>query len=138
MPSKNGINLYCAVIVKARGRQDPLQDGHQRTAARLMILSRTIARQAVIAAGTRPKLVRGLGIGDDGCDPVSSGSRGARPPMIVGGLAAKSKGAWVYAALFAIYFVPMQIVLDHLCDVGGKIALVATKPSGARRPARTT
>jgi hypothetical protein len=30
-----GPNLYCAVIVKTRRREDPLQDRHQRTAARL-------------------------------------------------------------------------------------------------------
>jgi hypothetical protein len=35
---------------------------------------------------------------------------GLSAPFIVGGLA-ESQGVWVYVALFAIYFIPMQGVL---------------------------
>ena len=73
-----------------------------------MILSRTIARRRV-AAGTRPSWFEAWGLVM--FDAVLFfGIAGLSAPMIVGGLAA-SKGAWVYAALFAIYFIPMQIVL---------------------------
>jgi len=73
-----------------------------------MILSRTLARKR-IAAGVRPGWFGAWG-------PVMAdaalffGIAGFSAPFIVGGLAA-SQGAWVYAALFAIYFIPMQIVL---------------------------
>ncbi len=73
-----------------------------------MLISRTLARQR-IAAGVRPSGPRAWG-------PVVAdavlffGIAGASAPLIVGGLA-ESKGAWVYVALFAIYFIPMQIVL---------------------------
>ncbi|WP_458791874.1 hypothetical protein [Yoonia sp. MH D7] len=73
-----------------------------------MLISRTLARKRV-AAGVRPS---GLGAwGPVIADAVLFfGIAGLSAPMIVGGLA-ESKGAWVYAALFAIYFIPMQIVL---------------------------
>ena len=73
-----------------------------------MIASRLIARKR-IAAGSRPSWFGAWG-------PVMFDAvvffsiAGFSAPLIVGGLAA-SKGAWVYAALFAIYFIPMQIVL---------------------------
>ena len=73
-----------------------------------MILSRTIARRRV-AAGTRPSWFEAWGLVM--FDAVLFfGIAGLSAPMIVGGLA-QSQGAWIYAALFAIYFIPMQIVL---------------------------
>ena len=73
-----------------------------------MILSRTIARRRV-AAGTRPSWFEAWGLVM--FDAVLFFCiAGLSAPMIVGGLAA-SKGAWVYVALFTIYFIPMQIVL---------------------------
>ena len=73
-----------------------------------MILSRTIARRRV-AAGTRPSWFEAWGLVM--FDAVLFFCiAGLSAPMIVGGEAA-SKGAWVYVALFAIYFVPIQIVL---------------------------
>ena len=73
-----------------------------------MILSRTIARRRV-AAGTRPSWFEAWGLVM--FDAVLFFCiAGLYAPMIVGGLAA-SKGARVYVALFAIYFIPMQIVL---------------------------
>jgi hypothetical protein len=73
-----------------------------------MILSRTIAR-ARVAAGKRPSWLEAWGLVM--IDAVLFFAiAGLSAPYIVGGLAA-SKGAWVYAALFAIYFIPMQIVL---------------------------
>ena len=70
-----------------------------------MILSRTLARKR-IAAGVRPGWFGAWG--PDAA--LFFGIAGFSAPFIVGGLAA-SQGAWVYAALFAIYFIPMQIVL---------------------------
>lgn len=73
-----------------------------------MILSRTIARRRV-AAGIRPSWLAawGLVIFDT---VLFFTIAGLSAPYVVGGLAA-SKGAWLYVALFAIYFIPMQIVL---------------------------
>ncbi len=73
-----------------------------------MILSRTIARKR-IAAGTTPSWFEAWGLVMTDAI-LFFGIAGGTAPYIVGGLA-QSKGAWVYAALFAIYFVPMQIVL---------------------------
>lgn len=73
-----------------------------------MILSRLIARRRV-AAGTCPSWFEAWSLVM--LDAVLFFCiAGLSAPLIVGGLAA-SKGAWVYAALFAIYFIPMQIVL---------------------------
>lgn len=73
-----------------------------------MLVSRTLARKN-IAAGVRPTWLGAWG-------PVIAdavlffGIAGFSAPFIVGGLA-DEKGAWVYVALFAIYFIPMQLVL---------------------------
>tara|TARA_R110002051_G_scaffold73277_1_gene133121 strand:+ start:3707 stop:3976 length:270 start_codon:yes stop_codon:yes gene_type:complete len=73
-----------------------------------MIISRTLARKR-IALCVRPSWFEAWG-------PVMADAvlffaiAGFSAPYIVGELAA-SQGAWVYAALFAIYFIPMQIVL---------------------------
>lgn len=73
-----------------------------------MILSRTIARRRM-AAGATPSWFEAWGLVM--ADAVLFfGIAGFSAPFIVGGLA-DSQGAWVYAALFAIYFIPMQIVL---------------------------
>ena len=73
-----------------------------------MILSRTIARRR-IAAGTNPGWFGAWGL--VAADAVLFFTlAGLSAPMIVGGLA-DTKGAWVYIALFAIYFIPMQGVL---------------------------
>lgn len=73
-----------------------------------MIISRTIARRRV-AAGIRPSWIAAWGLVL--CDAVLFfGIAGLTAPYIVCGLAA-SKGIWVYVALFAIYFIPMQIIL---------------------------
>lgn len=73
-----------------------------------MILSRTIARKR-IAAGAQPSWLEAWGLVF--LDTILFfGIAGLSAPLIVGGLA-EAKGAWVYIALFAVYFIPMQIVL---------------------------
>jgi hypothetical protein len=73
-----------------------------------MIMSRTFARRR-IAAGENPGWTAAWGL--VGLDAIMFFTiAGLSAPFIVGGLA-ESRGAWVYIALFAIYFIPMQGVL---------------------------
>lgn len=73
-----------------------------------MILSRTFARRR-IAAGDTPSGVAAWGLVV--VDAILFFTiAGLSAPFIVGGLA-ESQGVWVYVALFAIYFIPMQGVL---------------------------
>jgi len=73
-----------------------------------MILSRTIARSR-IAAGKTPSWSGAWGL--VAVDAIVFFTlAGLSAPYIVGGLA-DSRGAWVYIALFAVYFIPMQGVL---------------------------
>jgi len=73
-----------------------------------MILSRTFARRR-IAAGDTPSWFAAWGL--VAVDAILFFTiAGLSAPFIVGGLA-ESQGAWVYVALFAIYFIPMQGVL---------------------------
>jgi hypothetical protein len=73
-----------------------------------MLLSRTIARRR-IAAGDTPGWFAAWGlVAADAM--IFCTIAGLSAPYIVGGLA-ESRGAWVYVALFAIYFIPMQGVL---------------------------
>ena len=61
MPSKNGIQPLLRRDRQTRGRQDPLQNRHQRAFARLMILSRTLARRKRVAAGAQGPAGSGRG-----------------------------------------------------------------------------
>lgn len=73
-----------------------------------MFLSRTIARRR-IAEGITPGRVAAWGlVAADAA--LFFGIAGLSAPYVVGGLAT-AIGGWVYAALFAIYFIPMQGIL---------------------------
>lgn len=73
-----------------------------------MILSRTIARRRV-AAGTRPRWFEAWGLVM--LDAVIFFAiAGFSAPIFMGWLG-QQIGSWVYPAFFAVYFIPMQIVL---------------------------
>ena len=73
-----------------------------------MFLSRTFARRRIAVSDTPSWFAAwGLVVGDA---ILFFTIAGLSAPHIVGGLA-QTQGAWVYIALFAIYFVPMQGVL---------------------------
>ncbi len=73
-----------------------------------MILSRTFARRR-IAAGERPGWFAAWGL--VAVDAILFFViAGISAPYIVGGLA-DANGGWVYVALFALYFIPMQGIL---------------------------
>ena len=73
-----------------------------------MILSRTFARRRIAVSDTPSWFAAwGLVVGDA---ILFFTIAGPSAPYIVGGMA-QTQGAWVYIALFAIYFVPMQGVL---------------------------
>jgi|TARA_B110000285_G_scaffold218043_1_gene267067 hypothetical protein len=73
-----------------------------------MILSRTFARRRIAACYTPSGIAAwGLVVVDA---ILFFTIAGLSAPFIVGGLA-ESQGVWVYVALFAIYFIPMQGVL---------------------------
>ena len=73
-----------------------------------MFLSRTFARRRIAVSDTPSWFAAwGLVVGDA---ILFFTIAGLSAPHIMGGLA-QTQGAWVYIALFAIYFIPMQGVL---------------------------